>query len=142
MEMRRDNSSRALRTTLTIVLWIATLLSGLGIGVVGAAKFGNAREWERLFVGSGYPAWLSFVVGAAEVVGAIALLIPRFALAGVTILGTVMAGALVTLLLHRGGPMGWGGTPAVHLVLLTIVAAIRLSRRRTIGLVRVSPVPQ
>jgi hypothetical protein len=114
---------------LTIVLWTATVLSGLGIGVVGAAKFGNAREWERLFVGWGYPAWMSFVIGVAEIIGAVALFIPRFAFVGVAVLGTVMLGALVTLLLHRGGPMGWGGTPVIHLALLSIVAAIRWSRR-------------
>ena len=130
METRQESPSRALSVVVTIILWVATVLAGLGIGVVGAAKFGNAREWQRLFAGWGYPAWMSFVVGAAELIGAVALFIPRFALGGVAILGTVMAGALVTLLLHRGGPMGWGATPAIHLALLSAIAAIRLSRRR------------
>src|SRR5436305_9671403 len=109
--------SRTFSHTLSIVLWIATLVAGLGIAVVGAAKFGNPREWQRLFVGWGYPAWMSYAVGAAELIGAVALLIPRFALTGVLVLGVVMTGALITLLLHRGGPMGWGATPAIYLLL-------------------------
>ena len=129
METLHRAPTRALTIALTIVLWIATLLAGLGIGVVGAAKFGNARAWERLFVGWGYPAWMSLVVGAVEIVGAILLFIPRAALVGAAILGAVMAGALVTLILHPGGPMGWGATPAMHLGLLAVVAAIRWSRR-------------
>jgi putative oxidoreductase len=129
METDPGTPNRALAIALTVVLWVATLLSGVGIGVVGLAKFGNAHQWERFFVGWGYPAWMSFVVGVAEVAGAVALFIPRIALAGVLILGAVMIGALVTLLLHRGGPMGWGATPAIHLVLLSAVGAIRWSRR-------------
>ena len=41
----------------------------------------------------------------------------------------VMIGALVTLLTHPGGKMGWGGTPMVYIVLLTIVGVMRWRER-------------
>jgi uncharacterized membrane protein YphA (DoxX/SURF4 family) len=69
------------------------------------------------------------VVGIAEVCGAIALLVPAVALYAATLLAVVMAGALITLLRHPDGPLGWGATPSVYIILLIIIAVCR-SRRR------------
>jgi putative oxidoreductase len=121
MQQRTDWKSRSRG----IALWIATIVIALGIGVAGVSKFMQPDHWQSLFVGWGYPSWLSMVVGTAEVLGAIGLLVPRFAFYGALLLWIVMMGALLTLLIHPGGPMGWGATPTVYLILLSIVGAAR-----------------
>ena len=108
-----------------IGIWVVTALPALGIGLAGGSKFIGANHWRGLFLGWGYPAWASSVVGIAEVAGAIGLLVPRLASYAALGLMVVMIGALVTLLTHPGGPMGWGATPLLYLVLLAIVAAVR-----------------
>jgi putative oxidoreductase len=112
-----------------IALWIVTIVIALGIGGAGASKFLQADHWRSLFVGWGYPSWLSMVIGVAEVLGAIGLIIPRLAFYAALLLWIVMMGALLTLLTHQGGPMGWGATPTVYLILLSSVGAARRKQR-------------
>lgn len=112
-----------------ILLWICTVLLALGLGLAGVTKFTSATRWHDLFVGWGYPAWFSPVTGIAEIAGAVALLVPRLAAYGALFLAAVMIGALVTLLTHPGGPMGWGATPTTYIVLLAIVGALRRRER-------------
>ena len=108
------------------MLWLVTVLEAFGIGAPGVAKFFGTR-WPQLFVGWGYPAWFSYVIGVAEVVGAGCMLVPRLASWAAMLLGVIMIGAAATLLSHPGS-MGWG-TPAVHVVLLSAIAAARWKRR-------------
>ena len=115
--------------TARIVTWIVSVVPALGIGLAGASKLAGANPWRALFLGWGYPAWCSTVVGIAEVAGAIGLLVPRLAAYAALALMGVMMGALVTLVTHPGGPMGWGATPLLYLVLLAIVAATRWRAR-------------
>jgi uncharacterized membrane protein YphA (DoxX/SURF4 family) len=125
MEQRADWRNRAR----TILLWVVTILISLGIGLAGLTKFTQPDHWQSLFAGWGYPRWFASVVGVLEVVGAIGLLIPRLAFYGAMLLMIVMMGALITLLSHRGGPLGWGATPTVYLVLLSLVGAARWKQR-------------
>lgn len=120
-----EKSSRWPRIAGTVVVWTLTVVVALGIGIAGLGKLHRPNRWELLFAGWGYPAWFSMVVGIAEVCGAIALLVPAVAFYAATLLAVIMAGALVTLLRHSGGPLGWGATPAVYIVLLIIIAALR-----------------
>ncbi len=117
---------RAVRVSGWVLLWLITALEAVGIGASGIAKF-SGTNWLRLFVGWGYPAWFSYVVGMAEVVGALCLLVPRLASYAAGLLATVMVGAVATLLTHPGS-MGWR-TPAVNVVLLSIVAVARWKQR-------------
>ena len=94
MEQQADGRRRAR----TILLWIVTILISLGIGLAGLMKFLQPDHWQSLFAGWGYPKWFSSVVGVAEVVGAVGLLIPRLALYAVMVLVIVMTGALISLL--------------------------------------------
>lgn len=125
MEQRADWRSR----TRSILLWVVTILLALGLGLAGLAKFVAPSAWEPRFVEWGYPAWFSMVVGAGEVAGAVGLLVPRLAFYAALLLCVIMMGALVTLLTHRGGPFGWGATPAVYIILLSVVAAARWKQR-------------
>jgi uncharacterized membrane protein YphA (DoxX/SURF4 family) len=111
-----------------IFLWVATIAAALGIGLVGMTKFLQVGHWQSLFAGWGFPSWFVIVIGTVEVLGAIGLLIPRFALFAASMLAIVMLGALGTLLTHPGGPMGWGATPIIYLCLLAGVGAARWKR--------------
>jgi putative oxidoreductase len=124
-----EKSARWPRIACTILLWTSSVVVALGIGIAGLTKFHRPNRWEPLFAGWGYPPWVSMVVGIAEVCGAIALLVPAVALYAATLLAVVMAGALITLLRHPDGPLGWGATPSVYIILLIIIAVCR-SRQR------------
>jgi putative oxidoreductase len=113
----------------TAALWVATAIAALGIGVAGATKFLQPAHWQQLFAGWGYPAWLAPVVGVIELGGGVALVVPRLAAYGAIVLAVVMAGALATLLGHPGGPMGWGATPTIDLLLLAVVGVSRWRER-------------
>ena len=119
-------------------LWALTVVIALGIGAAGLAKLVQSQHWRALFIGWGYPSWFSPIVGAAEVAGAIGLLVPRLALYAASFLGFIMLSALITLATHPGGPLGWGGTPASYLVLLALIWVARWQRRRSID--RIDPV--
>lgn len=117
---------------INIALVLATAAVALGIGAAGAMKFLRPTDWRALFVGWGYPAWLTPIVGATELLAAVALITPRFAWYGIAILGIIMAGALTTLATHPGGRLGVGGTPAAYLCVISVIAAIRWTRRRAL----------
>lgn len=109
------------------LLWVVTVLETAGMGLAGASKFMNPGGWTSMFEGWGYPAWLAFVIGASELVGALLLLVPRLASYAAGLLIVIMIGALATVLMHPGrmGP----GTPLLHLVVLAIILVARRGSR-------------
>jgi uncharacterized membrane protein YphA (DoxX/SURF4 family) len=119
-----DRTPRASRArpivlwTLSILLALMFLMSGSGKLVDGKASDGTRFDQE--FVHWGYPSWFRFPVGAAEVAGAIGLLVPRlrpYAAAGLVLL---MAGAAVTHL--RIGEAAYAPIPLVLGLLAATVA--------------------
>jgi uncharacterized membrane protein YphA (DoxX/SURF4 family) len=113
-----------------IALWFLGALPALGMGIAGAAKFFSAAHWQDYFANWGYPRWFAFVTGALEVTGAILTFMPRFALYGASLLAAIMAGAAVTLQLHRATPPGWTPTtPVVYVVIFAVVALLRWRER-------------
>ncbi|HXT14202.1 MAG TPA: DoxX family protein [Gemmatimonadaceae bacterium] len=109
----------------TILLWVATVVVAFGVGAAGITKLLQPQHWQSLFVGWGYPAWLSPMVGVLELAGALALLAPGLAKYAAVLVGTVMATALATLLLHPGGALGWGATPLTYLVVVAAIGVVR-----------------
>lgn len=104
--------------SLSILLALMFLLSGSG-KLLNGATAGGVR-FDEQFVLWGYPAWFRFPVGAAELAGAIGLLVPRlrpYAAAGLTLL---MAGAVVTHL--RVGEVAAAPIPLVLGLLAATVA--------------------
>jgi uncharacterized membrane protein YphA (DoxX/SURF4 family) len=120
---------KAGRWARTGIIWFVTAAVALGIGFAGFGKFGRPEMWGPLFAGWGYPHWFMCLVGAVELGGAIALLIPPIAAYAALLLAAVMLGAFITLVTHPGGPLGWGATPLVYLVVLLGLAAARWQRR-------------
>ena len=125
--MTEPSTPRRRSKAATVVVWLGGF-AALAIGAAGIAKFIPATRWQGFFVNWGYPAWFALVVGAAEVGGAILVLIPRFAFYGATFLAGIMIAAAITLELHRSVPPGW--TPRTNLVYLTVLAALAALRWR------------
>jgi len=101
--------------------WILTLLLAVLMAGPGSQKF-TSPTWERMFRTWGYPDGFYLVIGAVEVVGGIALLIPRLASYSAIMLSIVMLGASATQIL-RGGRNGVG--EIVFAALLAALAWIR-----------------
>jgi len=111
-----------------VLLWILTVFELLGMGLAGAAKF-QGDGWQNMFLGWGYPAWLALAVGAVEVVGALLILVPRFATYAAAMLIVIMLGAVWTVA-SPGNETNLGPVlPAIHIVVLSIIRRARRGRR-------------
>lgn len=103
-----------------IALWILSLLMAVVMIGPGAQKF-TGPTWERMFRAWGYPDGFYLVIGAIEVLGGLALLIPRLASASAIVLVVVMLGAAVTRMMNGGSGVG-------ELVFATLMAFIVYAR--------------
>ena len=115
-----------------IVIWIVTLLLALVClrsGVLKMPGVPGVEFWIRDFARWGYPEWFRIVVGIAEIISFVLLLIPRFAGFGALIFAVVMFGAIFTHATH-----GESSRLPFNLFLLTlsmIVIFVRGVRPRT-----------
>jgi uncharacterized membrane protein YphA (DoxX/SURF4 family) len=107
----------------SIVVWIVSVLLAAVYFFVGGMKLAGGQMMIDEFVRYGYAGWFMYVVGAAELTGALLLLIPRTALYGAIVLSVVMIGAMYTHLTHQEAPNALG--PLVLFILLLFVAASR-----------------
>lgn len=123
----QNDGGGGMRKGLVIVLWVLTVLEALGMGAAGAAKFLNWPLWSGMFESWGYGAWFAAVIGGAEILGALLLLVPRLALYAAGGLAVIMAGALFTTL-TKPNELGWQAA-AVHFVILLVIAALRYRQR-------------
>ena len=123
MSTEVESRSRSAR----VALWALTVADAAAMGAAGMSKFANPAGWTSMFEGWGYPPSFAFVIGAAEVVLAFVLLVPRFAAYAAAGLILIMLGALGTVLLHPG-PMG-PVPPLAHVVALGIILAARWRSR-------------
>ncbi len=108
-----------------IVLWLASVLLVIAFVLAGSPKLLGVAVWVDKFDAWGYPPWFLVVIGGIEITGAILLLIPRLAIAGVAMLGVIMLGAGYTHLANGEGlevirpliflgvlvPVGWARRP-------------------------------
>jgi len=108
----------------SIAVWVLHILLAAMFALQGIAKLASSPEWVSRFKAWGYPDNFYLVIGAMELVGAVALFIPRLAGFGALILLAVMAGATITHLAH-GEPQIV--TTLILMALLTLVAYIRRS---------------
>jgi uncharacterized membrane protein YphA (DoxX/SURF4 family) len=83
------------------ISWILQVLLALLFAVQGLVKLMGSPSWIARFNRWGYPQYFYLVVGAAELAGAVLLLIPKLAKFGVLLLAVVMIGAAGTHVLHH-----------------------------------------
>jgi len=81
-------------------IWIVAVLLAVEFTLAGALKFSPSSAWVRMLLAWGYPSWFRIAVGATEIIGGLALLVPRARLWACGVLLALMAGAAATHLLH------------------------------------------
>ena len=91
-------------------VWVVSVLLAALYLFTGGTKLAGMQMAVEEFARYGYPDWFRLVVGAAEVTGAVLLLVPRAALYGAIMLSVVMIGATVTHLTHQEAPNARGRT--------------------------------
>ena len=111
----------------SIAVWILQFLLTALFAVQGGLKLSGSPAWVSRFEAWGYPDRFYYLIGAVEVAGAIALLVPRTARLGAVLLMLVMAGAAGTHAMHREPQL----VTAVVLLCLLMLTAYMRRRRRT-----------
>lgn len=103
--MRREPEMTKKRLIGTVAIWIVTILLALVCLRSGLMKMtpgmGGEQFWIRDFARWGYPDWFRIVVGIAELVSFLLLLVPRVAAVGAGIFAAVMLGAIFTHATHN-----------------------------------------
>lgn len=108
-----------------IIAWVLQGLLALAFLFAGATKLSGSEDMIRNLTAMGYPAWATYVIGAVEVAGGIALLIPRFTRPAALVLAVVMVGAVGSHLFLTSEPASSATGAAVLLVLLLVVYFLR-----------------
>jgi len=111
---------RGLRISVTVV---GTLL-GLWFLLAGSQKFLSRAAFEQMFADFGLPLWAVPLIGVLEVAGAVLVFVPRTAMVGAAVIGTVMVGAAACHLLAGSG------SPVAALVALLMAAFVGGARFR------------
>ena len=101
-----------------LLIWVMSVLAGLAFLGAGGAKLAGAPAMVAVFEKVGVGQWFRYVTGLLEVLGAIALFVPRIRFYGAAMLATVMIGAVVSHLTVLGG------SPVAPLVLFAMTGAI------------------
>ena len=117
-----EPAQRPVSRPLNIAAWGLQALLALAFLAAGGSKLAGAQPMVESFAKIGIGQWFRVLTGLLEVVGAVALLVPRAAFLGSLVLGCVMVGAVVAHLTVLGGtPV----PPAVLLALTGVVAYVR-----------------
>jgi putative oxidoreductase len=110
----------------TIALWVVAVLGSVSFLMAGLPKLASDPQMVELFSLIGLGQWFRYLTGTLEVLGAIALLIPRLRVLGALGLVGLMIGALITNFL-----LDIPQVPA--LIDLVIVAIVAWGRRRELN---------
>ncbi|MDA0636179.1 DoxX family protein [Nonomuraea sp. MCN248] len=112
-------------------LWVLQVVAAGVFLMAALGKFTGAEPSASTFEALGWGEWFRYLVGAVEVVGAVALLVPALSGAAALAFTGLMAGATLTEAFVSGGPV------AMPLALLVISGVIAWGRRdRTVRLWR------
>jgi len=104
------------------VLWGFQVLGALSFVFAGYQKLSSAPDMVALFTAIGAGQWFRFLTGTVEILGGIALLVPRLRVLGAAGLVCVMVGALITDFMISISPVS-------ALVELAITAVVVWGRR-------------
>lgn len=111
----------ALTKKQSTMMWVLSVLLAALFVFAGASKVIGTEQAVEGFKSIGYPAWFRVLVGLIEVVGGVALLIPKVALESASFLIIVMLGAVFTELFLGDNVL----IPIGVLLLVGSVAALR-----------------
>lgn len=114
-------------STRNVIAWILQALLAFAFTASGIMKFLHLSDTVTTFGKLGLPAWFAYLIAAAEVVGGIALLVPRLVRPAAIGLGLIMAGAAFMHTTRIPGGLLPNGMPTLLLLLLLVVLA-RLRR--------------
>jgi putative oxidoreductase len=106
----------------TVALWALQLVAAGMFLMAGTMKLSGNPMMVDMFATIGVGQWFRYVTGGIEVVGAILVLVPSMARYGALALAAAMVGAILTHLFIIGG------SPAMPIVLLAMVATIAWAR--------------
>jgi uncharacterized membrane protein YphA (DoxX/SURF4 family) len=104
-------------------LWALQTISAGMFLLAGSLKLSGNPMMVQLFDAIGVGQWFRYLTGAIEVVGAVMLLVPSFAVYGAAALAVTMVGAIITHLVIVGG------SPVAAILLLASTATIAWARR-------------
>jgi uncharacterized membrane protein len=107
-------------------LWVLQVLGAVSFLFAGYQKLAGDPQMVALFTAIGWGQWFRYLTGTLEILGAVALLVPRLRALGALGLAGVMAGALVT-----NFALGISPVPAIGE--LVIVAIVAWGRRRELN---------
>jgi putative oxidoreductase len=109
-----------------VSFWVLPTLMGLLFVLIGLGKFG-APGWQRNFERWGYPDGAYAVVGVAEMLGGVLLLVPRFTTWSVAGLYVILVGAIGTHLAY--GETNRLVSPVLYVLLLGLAGYARRESR-------------
>jgi uncharacterized membrane protein YphA (DoxX/SURF4 family) len=113
-----------------VALWVLQVLGAVSFLFAGYQKLAGDPQMVALFTAIGAGQWFRYLTGTLEILGAVALLIPRLRALGAVGLAGVMAGALIT-------NFALGISPVPALGELLIVAIVAWGRRRELDPARI-----
>ena len=119
--------------TRTIIAWILQALLAVAFVKSGYSKLADLGGTGRMFGGMGLPIWFGGLIGAAELLGGIGLLVSRTVRLAALGLMIVMIGALVMHATKIPGGIGGGSFAAIMLVLLAVVYFLRRPEPTTLS---------
>ncbi len=100
-----------------IVIWILRVLLCVAFLNFGMRKLIGDPMAVEMFGKIGFGQWFRYLTGVLEVLGALWVIIPRFSVAGSTLLACVMAGAVCTHLFI----IGMNPVPALVLLCVSLL---------------------
>ena len=111
----------------SVLTWLLRLLLAAAFVAAGSAKLGQQPDVVRAFGSTGLPGWLFYLVAGAEVLGGLALLVPRLGRAAALGLLGIMLGAVLLHATRIPGGVA-GGLPS--LILLGLLGLLLVLLRR------------
>lgn len=115
-----------------VIAWVLQLLLAVLFIKSGFDKLRHLEGTVQFFGGIGLPSWMAYVVGGAELLGGIGLLVPQTVRPAAIGLILLMVGALVMHATKIPGGIGGGGFALVLLVGLAAVLVLRRPARRLV----------
>ena len=108
-----------------VIAWVLQLILAVLFIKSGFDKLSHFDGTAKFFGGIGLPGWMAYVIGGAELLGGIGLLVPRTVRPAAIGLLLVMVGALVMHATKIPGGIGGGGFALALLVGLVAVLLLR-----------------